>query len=83
MSIPSERDYAVFVYLKGALFFDALRGQLGEPGFRTFLQTYFTDYRYGFATARAFQATAEATCDCDLEDLFDLWVYHGGPLPIP
>ncbi len=39
---PSERDYAVFVYLKGALFFDALRGQLGEPGFRTFLQTYFT-----------------------------------------
>ncbi len=80
---PSERDYAVFVYLKGALFFDALRGQLGEPGFRTFLQTYFTSYRYGFATARAFQATAEATCECDLEDLFDLWVYEGGELPLP
>ncbi len=73
----------MFVYLKGALFFDALRGRLGEPDFRAFLRTYFTDYRYATATAQAFQATAEATCVCDLGDLFDLWVYQGGPLPIP
>jgi hypothetical protein len=79
----SESDYAVFVYHKGALFFDALRGRLGETDFRTFLQTYYTGYRYGFATARAFQTTAESTCECDLGDLFDLWVYQGGPLPIP
>ena len=80
---PSERDYAVFVYLKGALFFDALRGRLGEPDFREFLRTYFAEYRYATATAQAFQATAEATCECDLGDLFDLWVHQGGPLPIP
>jgi hypothetical protein len=79
----SENDYAVFVYLKGALFFDALRGRLGETAFGDFLHTYFADYRYGFATARAFQTTAEATCECDLTDLFDLWVYEGGELPLP
>jgi hypothetical protein len=79
----SENDYAVFVYLKGALFFDALRSELGETGFRSFLRTYFEEQRYGFASARDFQATAEATCLCDLGDLFDLWVYNGGPLPIP
>ena len=79
----SENDYAVFVYLKGALFFDALRNRLSESGFREFLQTYFADQRYGFGSAEAFQKTAEATCACDLTNLFDLWVYQGGPLPIP
>ncbi len=79
----SENDYAVFVYLKGALFFDALRNRLGESGFHDFLQTYFAGHRYGFASAEAFQKTAEATCECDLKNLFDLWVYQGGPLPIP
>jgi hypothetical protein len=79
----SENDYAVFVYLKGALFFDALRNRLGESGFRDFLHAYFAEHRYGFATAQAFQTMAEATCECGLTGLFDLWVYEGGPLPIP
>jgi hypothetical protein len=79
----TENDYGVFVYLKGALFFEALRNRLGERGFGTFLQTYFENHRYGFATAASFQSTAEATCSCDLDDLFDLWVYEGGELPLP
>jgi aminopeptidase N len=73
-----ESTYATFVYLKGALFFDALRRELGEAGFEQFLGEYFETYRYGFADAEGFQAIAEATCGCDLDLLFELWVYEGG-----
>jgi len=79
----SEAEYGVYVYLKGALFFDALRNRLGEEGFGAFLQAYFSQHRYGFASAASFQSAAEATCGCDLDDLFDLWVYEGGELPLP
>jgi len=79
----TEAEYGVYVYLKGALFFEALRNRLGQERFQTFLQIYFTQHRYGFATAASFQSTAEATCSCDLENLFDLWVYQGGELPLP
>jgi hypothetical protein len=78
---PSARDYAIIVYLKGALFFDELRLRLGEQGFKAFLQSYFNQYRYAVATSEDFQQTAEAVCECDLQALFDLWVYEGGPIP--
>jgi hypothetical protein len=73
-----EFTYATIVYLKGALFFDALRGELGDSGFTAFLQTYYETYRYDVADANGFQEIAEATCGCDLNRLFDLWVYEGG-----
>ncbi len=79
----SESDYGVFVYLKGALFFDALRSRLGESAFLAFLRDYDARHRYGFATSASFQETAEAACACDLNDLFDLWVYEGGDLKLP
>jgi hypothetical protein len=75
---PSERDYGTIVYSKGALFFDALRRELGDKVFFEFLHNYYAAYRYGFATSQDFQATAEQTCACDLGALFDLWVYKGG-----
>jgi hypothetical protein len=78
---PNQGEYAIIVYFKGALFFDELRLRLGEEGFKTFLQTYFNQYRYQIATAEDFQETAEAVCECDLQELFDLWVYEGGPIP--
>lgn len=78
---PSENDYAIIVYFKGALFFDELRLRLGEQGFKAFLQGYFNQHRYQIATAEEFQDAAEAACACDLQTLFDLWVYEGGPIP--
>jgi aminopeptidase N len=79
----SPSDYGLFVYYKGALFFDALRRELGDRVFFTFLQTYYQRHRYGIANAHDFQAAVEETCECDLTDLFNLWVYEGGELPIP
>jgi aminopeptidase N len=75
--------YGLIVYWKGALFFDALRQRLGDDVFFDFLKAYFKTYEYGFASAKDFQTTAESTCGCQLQDLFNLWVYDGGPMPVP
>jgi hypothetical protein len=77
---PSENDYGILVYRKGALFFDTLRQTMGDAAFFAFLKAYYAKYRYGFASSADFQATAEQTCSCDLKKLFDLWVYKGGPV---
>ena len=77
----SGGDYGLFVYLKGSLFFQALRQELGDDVFFDFLQAFFKEYRYQIASAADFERTAEATCSCQLDELFDLWVYEGGPVP--
>jgi hypothetical protein len=77
------REYSVFVYLKGALFYQELRQQLGDDVFFEFLHQFFEQYRYRVASAAEFQAAAEAACSCQLDALFDLWVYEGGASAIP
>jgi aminopeptidase N len=76
----SDWDYSTFVYLKGALFYEALRQRLGDDLFFDFLSDYFVAHRYGFAEAEDFQTAAEQACACQLDDLFNLWVYIGGPI---
>jgi hypothetical protein len=78
---PDPDAYALFVYGKGALFLDALRGEIGEEAFDEFLRIYFEQQRYGFATGEEFQQSAETACGCDLDALFDLWVWVGGEIP--
>ncbi len=78
---PDPGSYAVFVYWKGALFLDALRGEIGPEAFGRFLKDYYAAFRYGFAAASDFQRVAEASCACQLDGLFDLWVWNGGEIP--
>jgi hypothetical protein len=78
---PDPDLYAAFVYGKGALFLDAFRGEVGDATFAEFLKRYFEQERYGFASGQEFQESAEATCACDLDELFDLWVWEGGEIP--
>jgi aminopeptidase N len=80
---PGGNEYALIVYGKGALFFDALRRALGDAVFFDFLRAYYDTYQYGFATSTGFQAVAEATCACELDELFNLWVFEGGPIERP
>lgn len=77
----SPGEYGLFVYLKGSLFFDAIRAELGEDLFQVFLHEYYAAFRYGFASAADFQDTAESVCACSLQELFDLWVHQGGEIP--
>ena len=74
-------DYYTIVYFKGAVFYDALREQLGDEVFFQFLRTYYDRYRYQFVHSLDFQNTAEEVCGCDLRSFFDLWVYQGGEIP--
>jgi hypothetical protein len=74
----SDGDYGTIVYMKGALFMKALRQELGDATFFQFLRAYSAEYRYKVSTSQDFQTVAEQTCACDLDALFDLWVYKGG-----
>jgi hypothetical protein len=76
----SSGVYYTTVYYKGALFYDALRDELGDEVFFDFLKTYYGRYRYQFVNSEVFQATVEEVCECDLNDFFDLWVYQGGEI---
>jgi hypothetical protein len=80
-SYPSVEAYSTIVYLKGALFFEALRNQIGDDAFFSFLHGYFTAKRYGFATETDFEASAEEACGCRLNQLFEDWVTEGGDVP--
>jgi aminopeptidase N len=67
--------------LKGALFFEALRNQIGDEAFFNFLHSYYTSNRYGFVTTADFQVAAEAACGCRLVQFFEDWVTDGGEIP--
>ncbi|HRF50406.1 MAG TPA: M1 family metallopeptidase [Anaerolineales bacterium] len=72
---PAESDYYAAVYAKGAVFLDQLREVMGDDAFFSFLQATYTEHRFGFVTGQDVQARAEAACACELDGLFDEWVY--------
>ncbi len=67
--------YGAIVYGRGALFFEALRDQMGQETFDEFLYDYVQTHRWGVATTESLRALAEQHCGCDLEQLFEDWVY--------
>ncbi len=71
----SSRDYIAIVYGKGAFFFDALRQRLGEEAYRSLMQDYSQVFSWRIGYTPDFQALAEQHCHCDLDDLFERWVY--------
>jgi aminopeptidase N len=76
-------NYVSLVYAKGALFFHALRQQIGEEAFAQFLRDYYATYRYDEATGPAMLTQAEQACACDLQPFYDDWVVTGAPVDIP
>jgi aminopeptidase N len=67
--------YGSIVYGRGPLFFEALRDEMGQDAFDAFLRDYYERYQWGVATTEGLRALAEQHCDCDLEALFQEWVY--------
>lgn len=68
-------SYGDIVYNRGPQFFEALRNQMGEETFNAFLRDYYQSQRWGIATTASLRALAEMHCSCDLQALFDAWVY--------
>lgn len=68
-------NYETLIYGKGALFFAALRDQLGPAQFEQLLRTYLGRYRWQIATPAEFQTLAEEVAGKTLDGLFNEWVY--------
>ncbi|GAB4446146.1 MAG: M1 family metallopeptidase [Chloroflexi bacterium OHK40] len=75
--------YVPIAYAKGALFFHALRAQIGEEAFERFLQGYYSAGRYREVAGSDLLRAAEAACSCELDPLFNDWVLTAARVPIP
>ena len=67
-------SYELLVYSKAALFFNALRDQLGEETYDELLQTYYAENRYRIATPQTLLATAERISGQNLNPLAEKWL---------
>jgi aminopeptidase N len=67
-------SYELLVYAKAALFFNALREELGEETYRQVLQTYYAENRYRIASPATFLATAERVSGQNLNPLAEKWL---------
>ena len=65
--------YGTIVYTKAALFFEALREQVGDDAFFGALQDYFTGNRYQLVAPDALLSAFERRCGCDLSGLYQEW----------
>ena len=59
-------EYGLVVYLKGALFFDAVRSQIGEAAFAQALKAYYQKYKYQLANPADLLNSFIQTCHCSL-----------------
>jgi len=67
--------YGPIVYGRGPLFFVALREEMGDAVFDEFLRDYTERLSWKIATPEFLQSLAEEHCSCDLDALFQEWVY--------
>jgi hypothetical protein len=78
-----EGNYFALVYAKSALFFAALREQIGDAAFFNFIQTYYANYRYREADGEGLRAIAEASCSCDLRQFYAAWITDAAAVEMP
>lgn len=71
----SGQEYGAIVYGRGPLFFAALRERMGGEKFDAFIRDYTEKLSWGIATPESLQSFAETNCNCELDDLFQEWVY--------
>ncbi|RRR70693.1 MAG: M1 family peptidase [Candidatus Viridilinea halotolerans] len=75
--------YVPIAYGKAALFFHAMRTELGEDAFKRFLQEFYATARYREIAGPDLLRAAEAACGCSREQFFHAWVLTATPVPIP
>jgi aminopeptidase N len=71
----NDAEYSGIVYGRGALFFEALREQIGEEAFDAFIKDYTQTNAWEVATPEELKAIAEENCGCDLTPLFQEWIW--------
>jgi aminopeptidase N len=71
----SGKEYGAIVYGRGPLFFVALRDEMGTEVFDAFLKDYTQTLSWKISTPDILQSLAEKHCACNLQKIFDEWVY--------
>jgi Peptidase family M1 domain len=71
----SGQVYGAIVYGRGPLFFVALRDEMGTEAFDAFMKDYTVTLSWKISTPETLQSLAEKHCACDLQKIFDEWVY--------
>ena len=70
----NESEYATFVYSKGALFFDAVRREVGTETFLDILRAYYERYKYQVAQPDDLLETIEHGSKINIEPLVEAWL---------
>jgi hypothetical protein len=70
-----DAEYTAIVYGRGPLFFVALREAMGAEAFDAFLREYAVSLSWSISTPEILQSLAERNCACDLDQIFNEWVY--------
>src|SRR5574341_397673 len=73
----NERQYRVFVYSAGALFYSYLEDQYGKDAVRAFLRDYFTRFRYDLVDNAELEQLVVEHFGPEADDFFTDWVYTG------
>ena len=74
------RDYTLYTfnvlaYAKGALFYEALRNDIGPDAFDRMLLQYVNRYRYTSADSTSMRDIATTICACSVDALFATWIH--------
>ena len=67
-------EYEVIVYAKAALFFDALRREVGDETYLAILRHYLEQFRWKIASPDGFLRIAESVSGRDLDTLYNRWI---------
>jgi aminopeptidase N len=70
-----SRAYGSVVYTKAALFFHALREEIGDDAFFSALQQYYTAHKYGIARGSDLLDAFEAASGRQLDDFYQEWLF--------
>lgn len=71
----TDYEYSAIVYGRGPLFFVELRREMGDAVFDAFLKEYTQTLSWDIATSETLQSLAEKNCSCELDEIFNEWVY--------
>ncbi len=74
-NLNNHSVYGTVVYSKGALFFAALREEVGDKAFFDALQKYYLQHKYQIADPEDLLNAFEETVGRSLEDFYQGWLY--------
>jgi aminopeptidase N len=71
----TSEEYSPIVYGRGPFFVAALAQEMGQEAFDAFLRDYYHTFKWEIGTGESLKQLAESHCRCDLDALFEQWVY--------